>query len=187
MCFGLIAHGPTFCIKKNCKVAHAGGLFDVKHNTICVIKSNDMSLFCEPISSRDWINETLFQLWKEDKVTLGEWTERFAFAGSLKEVLTDAALKASEDLQEAAKNFKTLSKISQKSSDEEIQEMLALMPTEDLYKRKIVCLADVDKIKTADFTFLSEVIQGMEEKLDTITRKTSILDASSYPFCFPKH
>jgi hypothetical protein len=39
--------------------------------------------------------------------------------------------------------------------------------------------ADVDKIKTADLSFLSEVILGMEEKLEAVTRKTIILNASA--------
>jgi hypothetical protein len=69
----------------------------------------------------------LLQSWKEDKATLAEWMTHFAFASSSKEVLTDADLKASEALQEVAKNFKTPSKSSQKSSDEEIDEMLALL------------------------------------------------------------
>jgi hypothetical protein len=51
-------------------------------------------------------------------------------------------------LQKADKNFKTPSKSSQKSSDEEIKEMLALLPMEELYKRKDKSPSDIDKIKT---------------------------------------
>jgi 3-methyladenine DNA glycosylase AlkC len=94
-------------------------------------------------------------------------------------VFTDADLKASKALQEAAKNFKMPLKSSLKSNDEEIEEMLALMHTEDLYKQKVVSPSDLDKIKTTDLVFLTEVIQGMEEKLEAVTRKTSILYAST--------
>jgi hypothetical protein len=179
ICCGLIGHGPTFCIRKNCKTTHHGGPFDVDHNTICVIKTNDVSLFCEPISSREQVDDALFDTWQDDRVLLDEWTERFAFIRSSREVLTDAELKASEALQEAAKNFKTPAKPTQKANDEEIQKMLELVSTEGLYKRKVKSPSDVEKIKRNDLNFLSEVIQGMEEKLEAVTRKTFILDAST--------
>jgi hypothetical protein len=57
--------------------------------------------------------------------------------------------------------------------------MLDLLHTEELYKRKITSPSDVDKIKADDSTFLTEVIKGMEEKLEALTRKTIILNAST--------
>jgi hypothetical protein len=91
--------------------------------------------------------------------------------------LTNNQLKESEALNEIARNYKTPLKTSQKSQEEEIEEMLSILPTHDLYKRKIVSHTDMEEIKDVDSKFLVNVIQGMEEKLEELTQKTVILDA----------
>jgi hypothetical protein len=92
---------------------------------------NDVSLFCKPILLHEQVDPSLL---REDQATLSEWTKRFGFARSAKEVLTDANLKASEELKEAATSFITSLKSSQKSCDEQIKEMLHLVPTNEDYK-----------------------------------------------------
>jgi hypothetical protein len=82
-----------------------------------------------------------------------------------------------EALNEVARNFKTPLKASQKSKEEEIEEMLSMLPTGDLSKRKISSHADMEERKDSDSRFLASVVQGMEEKLEEVTRKTIILDS----------
>jgi hypothetical protein len=151
---------PTFCIRTNCTTTDTGGPVDVTHNTICVIKLNDISLFCEPMLLHEQVDSSLLSSWRYDRATLCEWTERFGFERSAKEVMTDADLKASEALKQVATNFKTPLKSSQKSSDERIQEMLDMVPTEEIYKRKLTSSGDMEKLKNSDLSFLTDIIQG---------------------------
>jgi hypothetical protein len=53
VCFGLIGHGPTFCIRKGCKTNHTGSKINIRNNSLCVVKIHDIALFCEPIIERD--------------------------------------------------------------------------------------------------------------------------------------
>jgi hypothetical protein len=179
VCFGLIGHGPTFCIRKNCKTTHTGGTFDVNNNAICVIKMNDISLFCEPTLLSEQVDQTLLETWKSETLTLDEWTEHVGFAKASKDLVTDDKLKASEALKEAANEFKTPLKSTQKASDTEIQEMLALLPTEEIYKRKVTGPSEVEKVKTNDPVFLTKVIQGIEEKLEAATQNTMMINAEA--------
>jgi hypothetical protein len=57
--------------------------------------------------------------------------------------------------------------------------MIDMVPTDEIYKRKILSPTDTDKIKTPDLSFLTEVIKGMEEELEAVTRKTIITKAST--------
>jgi hypothetical protein len=49
ICFGLIGHGPTFCIRSKCNITHSGGKINLHSCSICVVKLNKTSLFCEPV------------------------------------------------------------------------------------------------------------------------------------------
>jgi hypothetical protein len=77
-------------------------------------------------------------------------------------------------LKKAAREFKTPLKPTQKSTEEEIGEMLDLVAMEDVYKRKISDVTDF--VRTVDETLLAGVIQGIEEKLEEVSLKTIILD-----------
>jgi hypothetical protein len=82
-------------------------------------------------------------------------------------------------LKEVAHNFKTPLKPTQKTSKEEIDAMLALVPTEELYMWKVLSPSSMEKLRGTDLTFLTEAIQGMEEKLEEMTIKTIILNLST--------
>jgi hypothetical protein len=163
VCFGLIGHGPTIFIRKSCRINHNGKKVELNLSTICVIKSNDVCLFSEPTFLLEQVDYGLFQKWKDDRMTLDEWTERFGIARSSKDVLTDKDLKASTGLIERAKNFKAPLKSMMTSSDEEIEEMLSMLPPKELYKRVINTPSDLDKLRDITSSFFTRVIQGQSK------------------------
>jgi hypothetical protein len=145
VCFGLIGHGPTFCIRKDCMTSHIGAKLNLDLNTICVVKINDVSLFCEPTVQLDQVEPKLLSHWLNEKLTIEEWTERFALAGSSKEMLNKEGMKESVALKEVAKNFKSPIKFTQEATDRKFDEMIALVDTDEFYDQKINTAEDVDK------------------------------------------
>jgi membrane protease subunit (stomatin/prohibitin family) len=57
--------------------------------------------------------------------------------------------------------------------------MIAVVDTHEFYERKINTSEDVEKVKSMDPTFLSKVLQSIKEKLEVVSRTTTILDAKS--------
>jgi hypothetical protein len=179
VCLGVIGYGPTVCIRKNCHTNHLGGKSDLNLNNICVIKVNETSLFAEPTMLREHIDTGLFKEWVSDKATLEEWAEHFGSAVSSKEVLSEVGLKDLATLKEMARNFKTPLKASQEPTNEEVAEMVSLVKTLGFYKHKITTMNDMGKLSQGDNSFLIDVIHGMEEKLEEISRKCVISEAAS--------
>jgi hypothetical protein len=179
VCFGMIVHGPTFCIRKGCKTTHVGDKVQLGPNMICVIKLHDVSLFYEPTVPKEKVGASLFSEWMNDKVTLEEWSHRFAIAAASSEALDGDMFKETEAFQEMARRFKTPIKSAEKAPEAEVDEMLQFMATENLYKRKITSFAEFEKIKDNDSTFLAKVIHNIEEKLEEVSRKTTLRDAIS--------
>jgi hypothetical protein len=115
-----------------------------------------------------------------NKATLEEWTDRFGIVGSSEEALSEDTLKDTAALKEMARNFKTPLKASQEPTDEEVAEMVNLVETTEVYKRKITTPADMEKLTRPDATsFLTEVIHRMEEKLEEVSCKSVIWEAVS--------
>jgi hypothetical protein len=63
ICLGLIGYGPTICSRSNCQKNHLGGKSDIKINNICVVKSNEVSVFSEPTLLQDQVETILFREW----------------------------------------------------------------------------------------------------------------------------
>jgi hypothetical protein len=65
----------------------------------------------------------LLRTWKEEKAMLIKWSGWFAIPDAAPESLTNDPLKESEALNEVARHYKTPLKTSQKSKEEEIEEI----------------------------------------------------------------
>jgi hypothetical protein len=76
-----------------------------------------------------------------------------------------------------ARNFKTPLKASNEPTDEEVADMVSLVETTYVYKRKITRRAE--KLNNSDTSFLMGVIHAMEEKLEEISRMSVIQEAVS--------
>jgi hypothetical protein len=160
-CCRLIGNGSSFCIWKECTTTHLGDKLPINSNWRCVVQVLDMSLFCEPVVQRSQVTDLLFACWMIDKTSLKEWTQPFAIASSLDEVINEELLSATKTFKSQAWVFRTPNKSSQKTVDEELNEMLTLMETQNLYKRKVTSSEEMNKIKSNDNVFLAEVTNAM--------------------------
>jgi hypothetical protein len=75
--------------------------------------------------------------------------------------------------------FKTPIKSVQQESESEVEEMMELMVTQNLYKRKVSSDAKIDRLrgKMNDIDFLVGVINNIEEKLEEESQRTVLTDA----------
>jgi hypothetical protein len=69
-------------------------------------------------------------------------------------------------------------KASQEPTNEEVAEMVNMVDSNDLYKRRIRTREDMEKLGATDNSFLSGVIHGIEVKLE-VSRKSAIWEAVS--------
>jgi hypothetical protein len=76
-----------------------------------------------------------------------------------------------------ARNYKAPLKASQEPLNEEVAEMVNLVETSKVYKRKITTEADVRKMSNSDNAFSTAVIHGIEEKLKEVSRKSVVWEA----------
>jgi hypothetical protein len=122
-----------------------------------VVKTTDISLFCESTIQYKQVDPALFEAWQNENATLDVWTERFSIAGLTQEVLSKDVLKESAAMKEVARNFKTPIKPAHQSVEDDMTEMIELVYTNNLYKFKI--LATGEAIGANDQVLLTEVIK----------------------------
>jgi hypothetical protein len=163
---------------------HLGGKLDLTSSNICGIKSNDTSLFAEPMLLGDQVETSLLNEWLKEKATLEEWRGRFGIAATSKGVLNEDVLKESTALKETARNFNAPSRAFQEPSDEEIAKMVNLVEMTNVYQCTITSTADVDRIQNSGNNFW-QVWFMLAEKWEEVTRKSVIWEAV-LPLLFSK-
>ena len=112
LCYGIIGQGGTFCLKRDCKLQHKGGLHDLFNSGDIYVLKSSARAFSEPSLFSQDIEAGLLQQWLARSATLEEWRNLFMLVTAKPEAQAVNApkMEQQEAQFEFAKSFRTPSK-----------------------------------------------------------------------------